>query len=217
MNTPLDPKVAAVLDNHHQVQADDDLDEDALLATLDEDSAATDAFRAQRIEQLSAELSRSKAMKAQSFGSVTTAMTEKEVLDITTSTQYSLVHFFKPDFHRCSIMDSHLETLAPKHFDTRFLRLDVDNAPFLATRLAIKVLPCVLAFINGVSVARIVGFEGLAASEDSFTTADLERRLLSTGVLTRVKIGSDGTRIRRIGKIDRAEAEANADDDDDWE
>lgn len=65
--------------------------------------------------------------------------------------------------------------------------MKVDNAPFLVTRLKIQVLPCVLVFVNGVSVDRIVGFEGLGYTQDTFTTKDLEARLLGSGVLQRAK------------------------------
>jgi hypothetical protein len=70
------------------------------------------------------------------------------------------------------------QSLALKHFDTRFLKINVENTPFLITKLKIQVLPCVLAFVNGVSVDRIVGFEGLGYTQDTFTTKDLEARLL---------------------------------------
>lgn len=42
-----------------------------------------------------------------------------------------------------------MKKLAPKHFDTLFLRADVANVPFLVTKLAIKTLPCVIGFVDG--------------------------------------------------------------------
>jgi hypothetical protein len=65
--------------------------------------------------------------------------------------------------------------------------MNVENAPFLVTKLKIQVLPCVLSFIDGVSVDRIVGFEGLGYTPDTFTTKDLEGRLLTSGVIQRAK------------------------------
>lgn len=43
------------------------------------------------------------------------------------------------------------QKLASKHTDTLFIRADVANVPFLVTKLDIKVLPCVIGFVNGVS------------------------------------------------------------------
>ena len=97
-------------------------------------------------------------------------------------------------------MDKHLQRLAPKYFNTLFFRVFVENVPWLVERLGIKVLPCVMTFINGKSqdrsVAyppflscivliplghRIVGFEELG-NTDQFETATLEWKLLNSGM-----------------------------------
>ena len=90
--------------------------------------------------------------------------------------------------------------------------MNVENAPFLVTKLKIQVLPCVLSFIDGVSVDRIVGFEGLSYTPDTFTTKDLEGRLLTSGVIQRAKaIDNGGTRYGL--KAHRKEDS----DDDEWD
>jgi hypothetical protein len=102
--------------------------------------------------------------------------------------------------------------LAKKHLDTRFLKINVENAPFLVTKLKVQVLPCVIAFIDGVTVDRIIGFEGLGYAPDNFTTKDLEARLLSSGVILRAKVASNASI--------RFEAKAIKKDDsdgDDWD
>ncbi|TID19539.1 putative gtpase inhibitor [Venturia nashicola] len=193
----IDAKVASILDRPNN--AIDSDDEDALIASLEEDDDhAFSALREQRIQQLHSEFSRAKQMKESGSGTFTEIKDEKALMDITTSTKYAVVHFFKTDFGRCGIMDRHLDTLAPKHFDTRFLRINVDNAPFLVTKLKVQVLPCVIGFIDGIGVDRIVGFEGLG-NGDSFTTKDLEARLLAAGVLVRAKVtASDRLAIKKI-------------------
>ena len=50
--------------------------------------------------------------------------------------------------------DLAVQTLAPKYFNTRFLRVFVENVPFLVEKLGIKVLPCVICFIEGVTKDR---------------------------------------------------------------
>ena len=93
--------------------------------------------------------------------------------------------------------------------------MNVENAPFLVTKLKIQVLPCVLAFIGGVSVDRIVGFEGLGYTQDTFTTKDLEARLLSSGVVQRAKATMDAG----IGSLGGRGAEGKdaSDDEDGWD
>ncbi|KAL3425623.1 hypothetical protein PVAG01_02414 [Phlyctema vagabunda] len=204
----LDAQVASVLDNN-DYNSDD---EDALIASL-EDSPALDAFREQRLQQLHSEFTRAKSQKNQGFGNYTEIKEEKALMDLTTGVKFAVVHFAKDDFARCGVMDGHLQTLAPKHFDTRFLKMNVENAPFLVTKLKVQVLPCVLAFIDGVSVDRIVGFEGLGYTQDTFTTQDLEARLLASGVVQRAKATEDvGTRLGG-----RAAKKVESDDDDEWD
>jgi hypothetical protein len=58
-------------------------------------------------------------------------------------------------------------------------------------KLGVKVLPCIIMFINGVATDRIVGFNELGAKDD-FATAVLERRLLKSGVITPQKGSEDG-------------------------
>ena len=95
--------------------------------------------------------------------------------------------------------------------------MNVDNAPFLVTKLKVQVLPCVIAFIDGVVADRVVGFEGLtvSGSVDDFRTKDLEARLLAAGVLFQEKKLNEAEvgRFRVSGK-NKAKDD---DDDDDWD
>lgn len=100
----LDPKVAAVVD----AAKGDDSDEDALIAELEDDSEL-DAFREQRLQQLHAEFDKARQLRASDHGTYSEIKDEKALMDITTSTKLCIVHFFKPDFNRCRIMDTHLE------------------------------------------------------------------------------------------------------------
>ncbi|KAF2810934.1 thioredoxin-like protein [Mytilinidion resinicola] len=204
----LDPTVAHLVDT---AAADPDSDEDALIASLEADEAV-DAFRERRLQQLHEEFNRAKQLRSSEHGTYTEIKDEKTLMDITTSTKYCVVHFFKPDFGRCAVMDGHLESLAPTHYETRIVRINVDNAPFLITKLKIQVLPCVIAFVDGVGVDRVIGFEGLGRTPDTFTTRDLEARLIRAGVLVREKVQGvkKGTAVRR-GKV------AEEDSGDDWD
>jgi hypothetical protein len=102
----VDHRVAALIDS----RATDSDDEDALMASLEaDDDHALSAFREQRMQQLHDEVMRSKQMRESGTGSYVEVKDEKEVIDITTNTKYAVVHFFKPDFGRCGVMDRHLE------------------------------------------------------------------------------------------------------------
>lgn len=113
------------------------------------------------------------------------------------------------------------QNLAPAHIETRFLKMNVDNAPFLVTKLKVQVLPCVIAFVDGVGADRVVGFEGLAGSGsgsvDDFRTKDLETRLLAAGVLVQGKKFKEAeVRRFRVRGINKARDDDD-DGDDDWD
>jgi hypothetical protein len=91
--------------------------------------------------------------------------------------------------------------------------MNVENAPFLVTKLKIQILPCVLSFIDGVSVDRIVGFEGLGPSADTFATKELERRFLTSGVIQRVK-STDNRSVKYEVKDVQGRHKNGGDDDD---
>lgn len=152
------------------------------------------AYRAARLQQLSSEIKAIKALPAD-HGTYLEVREEKAVLDITTSTERVVVHFFHPDFVRCKIMDRHLEILARKHIHTRFVRVNVDNCPFIVTKLGIQVLPCVMPFVEGLGRERVLGFEGLGGGDD-FPTGRLEGLLRKSGVIKNLRGDAD---LRRGG------------------
>jgi len=78
------------------------------------------------------------------------------------------VHFIHEDFERCKIMDHHLKIIATTQSSSscKFLRINAEKAPFFVAKLQIKVLPTVLVFRDGKTIARLVGFEGLSIDQD---------------------------------------------------
>ena len=104
----IDPVVSAVLDRNRAIGAEEE-DEDELIAALEEDDSSLAAFREQRLQQLHGEFSRAKDMRNSDHGTYAEIKDEKKLMDITTSTKLCVVHFMKPDFTRCRVMDQKLE------------------------------------------------------------------------------------------------------------
>ncbi|KAI9025877.1 thioredoxin-like protein, partial [Phycomyces nitens] len=156
-------------------------DDDALFAELEnEDDSHMAYMREKRIKEIEEELERRQAMSENQHGLYTEISNEKEFMDITTSEKYVVGHFFHKDFRRCKIMDTHLEKLAAKHYGTRFIRIDVQNAPFLVEKLQVQTLPCVMAWVNGYCQIKLIGFDELGNS-DGFQTSLLELKLNNSG------------------------------------
>lgn len=219
-----------------------DLDDDALFAALE--SEAPTIHDDARVSQLNAELASMKNNHTQKESSsiltnevYPTLSNDQSVLDLTTGKSKCLVHFAHPDFPKCEVMDMRLAQLASTHFDVSFSRVDVRNTPFIAEKLGIRVLPCVIGFKDGAVVHRVIGFQGLGPQGfdevKSFDVRVLEKRLVKNGILGAVKLGDgdddDDERdesdeeIERQKRPKRGIRSANRvrnredDDDDDWD
>ena len=112
-------------------------------------------------------------------------------------------------------MDRHFEALADRHHEVRFLRMEAERAEWLCGKLGVRVLPCLVGFVEGVEVCRVVGFEGLGGSAEEFETGALERRLVVGELLVREKIG-DGGGGRIGGKRELLDKEED-EEDSDWD
>lgn len=150
-----------------------------------------------------------------------TDISEGEFLEVVTKTERVVCHFFHKDFERCKIMNKHLKLLAPKYFTTRFCKLHGPDAPFFVAKLQVQVLPCVIFFVNGVAVDRVVGFDDLGKRDD-FKTENLESKLLIAGVVEKPKVqqvdNGDDERCRNVrrGIADMARKMADSDEDSDF-
>lgn len=98
-----------------------------------------------------------------------------------TKLKYTVVHFFHKDFQRCKIMDKHLKLLCQEYPQTQFLALNAEKTPFFVQKLAIRSLPTLCFFIDGVMRDKLLGFDGL--SGDEFLTIELARRMAQAGVI----------------------------------
>lgn len=163
----------------------DDEDQEALFAELEAEleNADSASLRDGGVKEMRAQLEKVQTMQQTGYGLYREITDEKEVIRTSANEPRCVIHFFHGDFKRCEIMDKHLASLAPKYFSTIFIRVFVENVPWLVQRLDIRVLPCVMCFVGGVSTDKIVGFEALG-NTDEFQTATLELRLKQNGSLT---------------------------------
>ncbi|XP_050311141.1 thioredoxin domain-containing protein 9 [Anthonomus grandis grandis] len=107
---------------------------------------------------------------------------EKCFFDLIKKSENIVLHFYTNSSERCQIMDKHLKLLAPKHIETRFVKLNAEKCPFLTEKLKIKVIPSVVLIQNTIMVDKIIGFTQLG-NRDDFTTEVLEWRLAQNGII----------------------------------
>ncbi|CAM9366368.1 unnamed protein product [Hapterophycus canaliculatus] len=116
-------------------------------------------------------------------------------------------------------MDMRLAELAPRHLETKFLRIDAEKAPFFVQKLQVKILPTVICFNDGVAVHNIIGFEGLTAGLapdrlDEWPLSNLARELaLAKAIVYSQRDAPEGTGPREQNG-DRGAIRAGLNDDD---
>lgn len=107
---------------------------------------------------------------------------EREFFDECKKSDKLVCHFYRDTTFRCQIVDKHLQLLATKHLETRFLKLNVERAPFLCQRLSIRIIPSIACIVNNITKDYIKGFDDLGGVDD-FSTEMMEWRLGCAGVI----------------------------------
>ncbi|ODV76699.1 thioredoxin-like protein [Suhomyces tanzawaensis NRRL Y-17324] len=184
-------------------------DDDELLELLEDDDVLS-RYRDERIQQLTKELKKIDDVVAdtndEELGRVVNILDEKELMNIVTQNELVIIHFYQPNFQRCKIMNERLAQVAEKHLTLKILRITAESAPFLVTKLGIKVLPFVVIYKKGKELTRTVGFEKFGNDPNTFPVEALERFLIMHNVINRRTIN--------FGSI-RSKPQKAEDDDDD--
>ena len=130
-------------------------------------------------------------------------------------------HHYSHSTERCKIIDKHLNILAPKHIETRFIKIDAEKSQFLVERLRIVVLPTLCLIREGKTIDYVVGFDDLGG-HDIFPTEILEWRIARAHVINydgdvsvAPKVGKGNKKNLLKGKAIRGK-EDSSDDDEDW-
>jgi hypothetical protein len=107
----------------------------------------------------------------------------KEFFDASKKSERLVVHFYRPSTRICDVFHSHLEKLAARHLETRFVKINVDQcaedgatgsgASYLVEKLGIVVMPTIVIVRNRKAVHHIRGFSELGGTEE-FSAEALE-------------------------------------------
>jgi hypothetical protein len=98
--------------HHHQ-----SVDIDELL-----DDPDLERLHAERLQQLQREAEKRAKLYQQGHGTYDEVQ-EGDFLEIVTTSERVVCHFFHREFERCRILDMHLSNLATSHLETRFIKL----------------------------------------------------------------------------------------------
>lgn len=150
------------------------------LENMDDDEL--DKIRERRVQALKKAQEQKQEWRRNGHGVYSEIPSEKEFFDVCKSSTNVVCHFYKSTTFRCNILDSHLEKLAKDHLECRFIKLNVEKAPFLTERLGIRVIPTMSILKEGKTLGYIVGFTELGNCDD-FSTEMLEWRLGHSGII----------------------------------
>jgi hypothetical protein len=142
-------------------------------------------LRRKRLEEMKNEHKRKTEKLSVGHGAYEEICGEKEFFAEAKKCEKMVVHFYRPSTWRCELMDKHLRSLAPKHWATRFVKINAEKSQYLCEKLHIWCLPSVVLIKNGKTEHTIVGLSELVAEGggDDFHTETLEEVLAKFKVI----------------------------------
>jgi hypothetical protein len=111
----------------------------------------------------------------------------REFFEASKASERLVVHFYRPTTRFCDVFHSHLQKLAHKHLETRFVKINVEETEnsgvsFLVERLGIIIMPTILIVKDRKARHQIRGFDELGGTEN-FTTTLLACVLATHGAI----------------------------------
>jgi len=141
-------------------------------------------IRRKRLTELKKKAEKMSEWRAKGHGTYTELGDEKQWFSDVKSSERTICLFYRNTNHSADkytqIMDKHLQQLAAKHMETRFLKINAEKCHFLAVKLNIVLLPTILCTKDNFTHDRIEGFDPLGGTEN-FTLETLRARLGKKG------------------------------------
>ncbi|AFZ79948.1 hypothetical protein BEWA_027970 [Theileria equi strain WA] len=144
------------------------------------DEETLEDLRAARLRQLQELHSKRQEYLRKGHGNLTEIHSDKGFFEACRGTDSVVVHFYRPTTARCGYLDSHLIKVAESHFDTKFIKVNVEKTPFICERFKIWCLPTLMIIKNGKTDHSIIGFDEFGG--DGFSTETLIKVLEKHGI-----------------------------------
>ncbi|XP_064167053.1 thioredoxin domain-containing protein 9 [Anguilla rostrata] len=151
------------------------------LEKMDEDDL--EKLKERRLEALKKAQKQKQEWLSKGHGEYREIPSEKDFFSEVKESKNVVCHFYRDSTFSCKVLDKHLTALAKKHLETKFIKLNVEKAPFLTERLHIKVIPTMALVKDGKTKDYVVGFGDLG-NTDEFPTEVLEWRLGCADIIT---------------------------------
>jgi len=155
-----------------------DADMDAL---LEEDDETTNQYREEMIAQMMDKSNEEQKWRSLGHGKVE-EITEDEFLATCQRSKRMVCSFFHREFRRCDMLHEIIAKIAHHHIETKFCKLNAQQAPFFVTKLMVQTLPCLIMFEDGKVCGRLDGLD-LIGGDDALNNETIEVVLGASGVI----------------------------------
>jgi len=149
-------------------------------------------IREQRLRQIKQQQNEKLENLSKGHGQYREILQDEFLAEVTGSLKV-ICHFYHRDFPRCEILNHHLQILATKHIESKFIKVNAEKAPFFIEKLRIRTIPTIVIFQDGVAIDKMIGFEELSeglpeGKEDEWPTVKLARVLASKQAINKALI-----------------------------
>jgi hypothetical protein len=145
-----------------------------------EDDEALEVLRQKRMKILQKQHARQQQWKALGHGTYDelgggqdSRDVAREFFQASKESERLVVHFYRPSTRYCDVFHAHLSKLAPKHMETKFVKINVEDCDhqgggpsFLVERLGVTVMPTLVLVKDRNAFHHIRGFDELGGTED---------------------------------------------------
>eukprot|EP00758_Cryptobia_borreli_P012765 Tbor_TRINITY_DN5773_c3_g1::TRINITY_DN5773_c3_g1_i1::g.20524::m.20524 len=169
----------ALLQVAEQIERAIDDELDATAAITDTELAT---LRRRRLQQLKTMTARRDKWLSIGHGNYNILTDPKDFFKWIQSSERLICHFGRPATHRSAILDKHFGILSQKHVETRFIYIDVERYPALASTYNVVMLPHVMLIEGQKTFHSIIGFDEFGGRDD-FSTEKCEEVLVAFGML----------------------------------
>lgn len=146
-----------------------------------------ESIRKRRLAQMRKDAEDRAIWKRNGHGSLM-HITEKDFFVRAKATQRMVVIFFRPGTSRyASDLNEHVAKVAESHLETLFTTIDAEKAPFLCTKLKIRMLPSLVLLKDGEIEKVLAGLDQINPT-GKFTTVGIEKRLFDFAMLSDTNI-----------------------------
>merc|ERR1712166_1172003 len=174
---------------------------DAQLEAVDRDIHDLEGARKKRMHQMKAMEKKKHEWRAKGHGTYEDVH-EQDFFAVCKQSDVCAVHFYRDETWRCQVVDKHLQRLAPKHLECRFMKVNAEKSVFLSERMDIIVLPTICIIKD---MAQVLSTHGAVVYQENEEYPDANKQ------------APNGVKAGYVGYQKQAIDDYDSDDWENWE